>query len=533
MIVEDQSETVAFLSAPETYGDAGPVRRVETHISTIFLVGERAYKLKRAVRFDYLDFSTAELRRRACEAEIRVNRRTAPEIYLGVRPVTREADGRLALGGAGAPVDWLVVMRRFDEDGLLDRLAARGALTPAIVEAATDAALALHRDAEPCPDKGGRAGMAWVVEGNLADLARHRGAPFEPAAVDAYAEAARAALDRLGARLDRRRRERFVRRCHGDLHLGNICLIDGRPVLFDAIEFNDDIACCDVLYDFAFLVMDLLHRGLRPLANLALNRYLALSGDLGGLPLLGLFLSCRAAVRAKIAATVAETAQGDDARRAAEEARRYLEDARAELEPGAPRLIAVGGLSGSGKSTLARALAPLLGTGAGALVLRSDVIRKRLFGRAPTERLGAEGYTPEVTKEVYARIARWAGEALAAGHVVIADAVFARPEERAAIARVAAEAGAPFHGFWLEAPAEALAARVEARVADASDADASVVAAQLRYDLGAVEWERIDAAGPPDAVRRRVVDRLAAAGARLEPVPFGAAAAKRTGLRPG
>jgi len=512
VIVEDQSETIAFLSAPETHGAIGPVRRIDTHISAIFLVGDRAYKLKRAVRFDYLDFSTVELRRRACEAELRVNRRTAPEIYLGVCPVTREADGRLALDGAGATVDWLVVMRRFDEDGLLDRLAARGALTPSIIEAAADAALALHRDAAPRRDKGGRDGMAWVIEGNIADLAEHRGAPFDAAAVDAYAAAARAALERLGARLDQRRRDRFVRHCHGDLHLGNICLIDGRPVLFDAIEFNDDIACCDVLYDFAFLVMDLLHRGLRPLANLALNRYLAMSGDLGGLPLLGLFLSCRAAVRAKIAATVAEGAQGADAQRLAEEARRYLDDARADLEPGAPRLLAIGGLSGSGKSTLARALAPLLGAGPGALVLRSDVIRKRLFDRAPTERLGAEGYTPEVTDKVYARIARWAGEALAAGHVVIADAVFARPDERAAIARIAAEAGAPFHGFWLEAPAETLAARVGARVGDASDADARVVATQLRYDLGTIDWERIDAARPPDEVRRMVADRLAEDG---------------------
>jgi len=517
VITEDQSETIALLSTPETYGaGVAAVARIDTHISIVFLAGERAYKLKRAVRFDYLDFSTAELRRRACEAEVRINRRTAPELYLGVVPVTRAAKGGLALGGAGQAVDWLVEMRRFDEDALLDRVAARGALDPAIVEAAADAALALYETAERRPDKGGRAGMAWVIEGNIAGLGEHAGARLSAQAVEAYAQAARAALDAHGELLEARRKAGFVRLCHGDLHLGNICLIGGRPVLFDAIEFNDDIACCDVLYDFAFLVMDLLHRGFRGLANRALNRYLAMADDFGGLALLGLFLSCRAAVRAKVTATAAAASE-EKARAAAldDEARRYLDDAQSRLVPPAPRLIAIGGLSGSGKSTLAAGLAPLLDGPAGAVVLRSDVIRKRLLGRAPSERLGPEGYAPEVTAAVYERIGARAAEALAAGQAVIADAVFAREDERARLARIAAAARAPFHGFWLEAPADALAARVSARRGDASDADARVVAAQLGYDLGAVDWTRIDAARPADAVLGDVARRLAAVGAAV------------------
>lgn len=506
MIVEDQSETIAFLSASATYGQGvTAVERIDTHISIVFLAGARAYKLKRAVRHSYVDFSTRELRRAACDAEVRINRRTAPELYLGVVAVTRGVDGSLELGGGGPVVDWLVEMARFDQEGLFDRMARRGVLTEHLMRAVAGIVLDLHAVAGIRRDCGGRDGMARVVRGNIADIREFSGAPFDPDAIACYSRLAEAALAQQGDALDARRRNGFVRLCHGDLHLRNICLIDGTPRLFDAIEFNEDIACCDVLYDFAFLVMDLLHRKLRPLANTVFNRYLAISGDTAGLAHFGFFLSCRAAVRAKTAATsAAAQATPGEADRLCAEAVRYLDEACAHLSPAPPRLLAIGGLSGSGKSTLAAALAPTLGSQPGALVLRSDVLRKRLFGVDPCAPLAKKGYTGAVTRRVFGQIERRAGEALRAGYSVIADAVYARPAQRERIAEVAAASDATFTGLWLEAPPDRLAARVRGRGADASDAGELVLRRQLSTDLGVIDWRRIDASGDAGEVRQRV-----------------------------
>ncbi|MGQ9371390.1 bifunctional aminoglycoside phosphotransferase/ATP-binding protein [Azospirillum sp. A39] len=495
----DQSAVLTFLADPATHGGR-PVERIDTHGAVVFLAGGRALKLKRAVRFPYMDFSTRERRRAACEAEVALNRRTAPELYRGVEPVVRRADGTLALGGSGDPLDWVVVMRRFDGDLLFDRLAARQGLTPELMRRLADAVAAFHGAAAPRRDGGGAAAMTAVVDGNLGELA---GRPdlFDAAAVARLAERSRAALARHAARLDARRDGGRVRHCHGDLHLRNIVLDDGRPTLFDGIEFDESLAVVDVFYDLAFLLMDLDQRGLRHLGNAVLNRYVEDTGDLEGLALLPLFLSVRAAVRAKVDAAAA-AAQADAERAAAlrRDAVAYLEHALAALDPPPPLLVAVGGLSGTGKTTLARGLAPALGPAPGALVLRSDVIRKRLLGAAETARLPAEAYVPAATAGVYGEIARCAAVALAAGHAVVADAVYARPEERQAIEAVAAAAGVPFRGVWLEAPVPVRVGRVSGRSADASDATADVARRQEGYDVGVVAWARVAAAGDPAAV---------------------------------
>jgi uncharacterized protein len=317
---------------------------------------------------------------------------------------------------------------------------------------------------------------------------------------------------RHGALLDRRRADGFVRQCHGDLHLRNLVLIEGRPTLFDAIEFNDEIACVDVLYDLAFLLMDLWRRELPRHANSVFNGYLAETLDFEGLALLPLFLSCRAAVRAKTSATSARL-QSDRSRVAELEdlARGYVTMAADLLQPAPPRLIAMGGLSGSGKSTTALALAPEIGAVPGALVLRSDEIRKALCGVPALTRLGPDGYTPEITAQVYRTLMERAIVALKAGHTVIADAVFARPADRQAIERAAASVRVPFTGIWLDAPAGVLVARTERRELDASDADPTVVHQQLVAGTGAPRWSRIDAAGEPGAVLADVRQTLAVA----------------------
>ncbi len=517
VIAEDQSAVIAFLADARNHG-AGveSVGRVETHISEIFLAGETAYKLKRAVKFPYLDFSNSELRRAACEAEVALNRRTAPALYLGTAAVTRGPDGALALdtgNGDGVPVDWLVVMRRFAEDDVFDRMAARGALDTALVERLADTVARFHAGAEPGGEHGGAEGMRAIVAKNAQCLSDAPRGVLDAAGIERLDEAARAALDRAGDLLDARRAEGSVRRCHGDLHLRNIVLVDGAPVLFDCIEFSESLACIDVLYDFAFLLMDLLHRDLRPLANAALNRYLDATGDYAGLAALPLFLSCRAAVRAHVTAAMladaADATEGAARPDAAAAARAYLDLALDLLPPPPPRLVAVGGLSGTGKSTLARAIAPEIGAAPGAVVLRSDLIRKELMGVGRNEKLPEEGYSDAITQRVYAAIAERAGAALAAGHAVVADAVHARPGERAAIAAAALRHDAAFAGLWLEAPGELLEGRVSGRTGDASDADAAIVRRQLGYELGEIDWARVDASGGAEAT-------LAAASAALE-----------------
>jgi aminoglycoside phosphotransferase family enzyme/predicted kinase len=498
----DQSEVLAFLGAPATHAGAA-VERIETHASVVFLAGPRAWKLKRAVRYDYLDFSTPERRQAMCEAEVRINRRTAPALYRGVVPVTRERDGSLALGGVGTPVDWVVEMARFDQEALLDRLAARRRLDLDLMPPLAFAIAALHREAEPRPDRGGRAGMLGVVDGNATGFAEQGAGILDPVLGERVTLASREAVTRHAALLDARRAAGRVRQCHGDLHLRNIVLLDGRPTLFDGIEFNDDIACIDVLYDLAFLLMDLWRRDLTAHANLTLKEYLSATEDLGGLALMPLFLACRAAVRAKTSATAANLQRDPERRRELiAQARDYLAMADRLLVPPGASLIAVGGLSGSGKSTLAMALAPEIGPAPGAVLVRSDEIRKRLSGVDPLTRLGPAAYTPEMSRRVYAVASERADAIVRAGHAAIVDAVFARAEDRTAIETLAANAGVPFVGIWLDAREAVLVDRVGRRRRDASDADAAVVRAQLGEDTGRITWHRIEASRSLDDVRR-------------------------------
>jgi predicted kinase len=304
-----------------------------------------------------------------------------------------------------------------------------------------------------------------------------------------------------------------VRHCHGDLHLRNICLVDGRPTLFDCIEFDERLAVIDVMYDLAFLLMDLEHRGLRRLANVAVNRYLARTGDYGGLGALRLYLAVRAVIRAHVAAA---TADAQDAARLAARDRAdagdYLGLAMRLSEPAHPFLVAVGGLSGSGKTTLAHALAPGIGGAPGAVVIRSDVIRKQLFGADLFERLPEGAYTREHSRRVFGRIEALAGDALAAGCSVIADGVYRNEAERAAIRRVAETAGVPFAGLWLEVAPDVQDERLGARQRDVSDATVEVGRAQRRAAPAAADWPSLDANLGVEALRDAAMRQLAKAG---------------------
>jgi aminoglycoside phosphotransferase family enzyme/predicted kinase len=505
MTEEAQRETVAFLSEPKTHsgieGGGQKVETITTHASMIVMAGDRVYKLKRAVRYSYLDFSTPELRRKSCEEELRLNRRTAPSLYLDVQPITHTTAG-LQLGGHGEAVDWVVVMRRFPQEALFSHMAEADGLTPDLMRRLADNIAAFHRAAEVMPDFGGIAGVEQVIRINDENL-RRDGPPDIPVPeAEALAAATRISARGLSAVLERRRAAGKVRQCHGDLHLRNIALIDGEPTLFDCIEFNPSLAAIDVLYDLAFLLMDLRYRGHQDEAAIVFNRYLDVGDESDGIAAMPLFLSLRAWVRAHVTATAAKSGAGDDA-----EARRYFDLARAFLKPHAPRLIAVGGLSGTGKSTIAALLAGRLAA-TSARVLRSDVIRKRLFGVAPEQRLPAEAYAKNTTRRVYARLETEAASAIEAGSSVIIDAVSAKAEERAAFAALAQRLNVPFAGIWLEAPPAILRQRIGARKNDASDADLAVLERQRGYDLGAMDWHRIDAASTPDVVANAALEAI-------------------------
>ncbi len=504
---DGQDEVLAFLADPRTHGGE-PVKRIDTHAASVFLVGERALKVKRAVRFPFLDYSTLAKRKQACEAELAVNAPYAPDIYRGVIAIARTADGTLSIGGGGAPVEWAVEMRRFDESRTLDRLADK--IDESLADALGHAVATAHARAKSV------AGTPWIAAiGSYID--EHAGAfrqhpeIFAAAEVDALTRASRRSYERIVPLLQERDRRGLVRRIHGDLHLGNIALIDGKPVLFDAIEFSDLIASGDVLYDLAFLLMDLLERGLRSAANVVLNRYLVESrrdSDLDGLAALPFFLSLRAAIRAKVTVARMERAAAEERGGIATSARNYFAFAQRAITPPRARFVAIGGLSGTGKTRIAHALAPEIGPMPGAVIVRSDIERKALFGGAETERLPEQAYRPEANERVYAALIEKAGRVLGAGHAVILDAVFARPGERQAAAAAAEAAGIALQAVFLTANLATRLARVGKRVRDASDADENVARAQENYDLGRLGWRLIDASGTVEETAARVRTRL-------------------------
>ena len=512
MAEPSQDDVVAFLSRPEAYGGGVErVERAETQISIVFLAGERAYKLPRAVELSFLDFRSLEARLKVCEDGLALNRRMAPEIYLDVIAVTQEENGALALGGGGEPVDYLVEMRRFDTEALFDRMLEAGTLTPELCERLAEQVHAFHENEPPVTEGtlGGPEALRGVLDNNIREIERHP-ALFAPEEAEALHARLRSALEAAAPLLARRKAEGRVRHCHGDLHLRNIVLWKGAPRLFDCLEFDEAMATIDVLYDLAFLVMDLDARGRRDLANLVLGRSLLLSGDTAGLAALPLFLALRSHIRAFVAAGGAAVAEDGETRaRLERDARAYFDGVDDYLDPPPPRLVALGGLSGSGKSTLGALLAPEIGAAPGALHLRSDVLRKQLAGVPDWERLPPSAYTRESSEAVYAELRRRATAALQAGHSVVLDAVHARPEERDAAEVLARQAGAAFTGIWLEAPAAALHQRVESRQGDASDATAEVVETQLGYELGEVAWTRLPAGGDLE-------ETLAAARAALQ-----------------
>lgn len=512
--VEDaQAAVIEFLSRPETYPDTpGSVSRIGTHAAIVFLAGDRAYKLKRAVKLPYLDFSTLEKRRAALHRELEVNSRATPELYLSVMPVTR-AGGRAGfeLGGSGEIVDWLLVMRRFEQEALLDSIAARGELRREHMAGLASTIEHFHREAPRFRDA--RFGQSLLeVAASLKGALCGPAAEASGLALEGYIEQLHRELEARLPLIEEREREGFVKRCHGDLHLKNIVMWEGKPRLFDAIEFDERLATIDVLYDLAFLLMDLWHRGLKREANLILNHYFqrAAISEIMGLALLPLFMSLRAAIRAMtgLHALAFQDAAGQE--RFAKEIESYARLATELLNPETPALVAIGGISGTGKTSVAQEAAPLIGAAPGALHLRTDIERKVMQGVALSQKLPAEAYTAESRDEVYRRVFKKAEAALDAGHSVIVDAVFPEEAGRALLCEIAHGAGAVFWGFWLEADASTIRGRIAARRAraDASDAGFAVAEAQMKTVQPPHDWIRIEASGTAASAAAAIVEKL-------------------------
>lgn len=493
-----QSAVIVFLASSAAFGGAAPVEHVETHGAHVFLAGDTALKIKRAVRYDYMDLSTLVLRETMLRRELELNAPAAPEIYRDVLPVTRTADGTLALDGEGEPVEWVLRMHRFQAKDELLAVAARGELTDALA-ARLGLEVAAYHAATPLSNRPGD----HLIGDILAELRRVFGElkdDLPSAATGLALETGTTRLEVLAPLLKERSTTGHVRRVHGDLHLRNIVLIEGRPVLYDALEFDETLGTCDLLYDLAFLLMDLCHRGLRRQAGVVLDTWLTELGSTedAGLTALPLFLAVRAMIRAMVLVQTdrAATSPGHSI----EEAKSYLEEAERFLAPLPPVLIAVGGVSGTGKSVLARTLASQLGAAPGAVVLSSDAERKA-GGAVPK-------YAPAARYAVYLRLLGRTRTILRAGQAVLLDATFLNPRSRAEAQALAHEAGVPFLPLWLTAPAAVLLLRVDLRRGDPSDADVGVVRTQLAGAPDAADWPHVDAGGSPQATLQAALTLL-------------------------
>lgn len=508
----NQSDIVRFLDSKQAWGRL-PDKHIETHISHVFLVGRHAYKLKKAIELEFLDNTSLEARRIACEREVEINKRTAPQIYMGVAPITRSDTG-FHFDGDGEVVDYIVMMNRFDESTLFNNLCANNDLKEPLISDLAEQVARLHLSAERRLNEGGVKSVEATLAGVTKTLSPFEGKLLAAGAVSNWTLNMEAELLRQARRLDMRGRMGFVRQCHGDLHLANICLINGRPTPFDAIEFGDRYSVIDVFYDLAFPIMDLVCAGSFGQANLLLNRYLEMTGDYAGLHVLPVFMSLRAGIRAMVHALEFDkrmTARSgadvsrEDARIAA---RAYFQLAQDCLKPMDKSLIALGGISGSGKSTLARGLAVSKFHREGAIVLRSDAVRKRLFHQTALVPLPEEAYSDEINRRVFRALCRDAHRALQSGYPVIADATFLDENQRAQIESFANKKSVAFRGLWLEVDPDTAVARVEARTSDVSDADEKVVARQVEAGSGEISWTRVSAAGSPASVLDRAREAL-------------------------
>lgn len=482
--MSDQAHIVNALAAA-LEKDGTPVQRFETHISWVLVAGKYAYKLKKAVHFDFVDFSTLDARHFFCREELRLNRRLAPDIYLDVVAITGSPD-RPAIDGAGSVIEYAVRMHAFEQQALWSYRIPHRLLSSHEIDDFAAKIARFHQSAAPAPDNSAW-GMPVVLQATadnnldqIRDLVDGDDGKRRLAGLQAWDGAQRRTLNDAFLR---RKALGFVRECHGDLHGGNILTIDGRAEAFDCIEFNDALRWIDVMNDIAFTCMDLRFQGRGDLAARFLNRYLEQTGDHEGLPVLRYYEIQRALVRCKVALLRERQLAGDA--RGGRQGYAYLEYALSRIKPKPAALMITHGYSGSGKSTFAERVVELVG----AVQLRSDVERKRMHGLAATARMAAAPggglYDRDTTRLTYERLLERARQVIEAGWPAIVDAAFLKAEQRLAFAELASESGVPFFIFDIRADVATMRSRIASRQKrgrDASDAGLEVLARQLASD---------------------------------------------------
>ncbi|HEY8096051.1 MAG TPA: AAA family ATPase [Methylobacter sp.] len=466
---------------------------IETHISWVLLTGLYAFKIKKPVNFGFLDFSTLEKRRFCCNEELRLNKRLADELYLDVVPITGTPD-HPQIGGTGTAIEYAVKMIRFPVGQLLSDCARRGQLSENQIDQLADIVAGFHETIEQTDENSPYGDSAniqhWFVENfdHIRPLLVDDGQKQQLQKIQQWGDSEwrkQAGLMRL------RRQQGYVRECHGDLHLGNMTLINGKVTLFDCIEFNPMLRWIDVTSEVAFLFIDLLHFGYEHYAYRFLNRYLQHTGDYQGLTLLRYYLVYRALVRAKVA-LLRMAQQHDDAaaKQARSEYAAFADLAERFTMRRPTALIITHGYSGSGKSTMAAQLAEKIG----AFQIRSDIERKRLFGYQALVQTGSgldDGlYTQEANLKTYQHLKELAKAVLEAGFPVIIDAAFLKAEQRAPFRRLAADCGVPFHVIAFQASDEELCRRIKQRQNDASEATVAVLHQQLQSTQPLSEQEQ-------------------------------------------
>ncbi len=482
-MVSDYAQIIAGLSLPAAYPHgAERFSHIETHASHVFLAGDLAYKLKKPVDLGFLDFTTLERRRFFCEEELRLNRRLAPDIYLGLVPITG-TPAAPHMGGIGEALEWAVQMRRFPQKALLNRRR----VTPDLVDRIADRLAAFHESLPVAPPESGYGSPAAVLAPmleNLSVLGRGATGALEGPRLAALEAWTRGRFLVLAGLIEQRRLGGRVRECHGDLHRGNIAEVDGELIIFDGIEFDPALRWIDTINEVAFLAMDLAEGGAAELARRFVNRYLERSGDYEGVEVLDLYRVYRATVRAKVTAIRLSQPglEANEVLHHRSELARYLALASDYTLERVRRLVLTHGRSGSGKTHLSAILRERLPL----IHIRSDVERKRLFGLPVEARAAAAAaagiYTPEATERTYARLLDLARSVLGGGCGVLVDATFLRHTQRAPFLDLARGLGVPLTLLCLEAPEPVLRARVAKRAAegcDASDADLTLLDAQI------------------------------------------------------
>ena len=499
----------ALRATPTLWGETqdSSIRLIETHGATVFLGKQFAIKVKKPVHFDHMDYSTPEKRLHHSKAELSRNKRTAEDMYIGLYPVYLSKRGTINTDGDGDIQCHFIKMHRFPDGNQLDQIAAKGKLDEEMCIQLTDDLSHFHKSAEIISDLNSVPDFKTVIDQNFLQFRNFCPDILDKEEVEAFLTDIHTANEQLRPLWQERVRNGFFRMGHGDLHLQNICVFNGKARIFDAIEYQDDFAISDILYDLSFLLMDLEDKDQSRAATIILNEYVAEMGwleesqtHLKPLNLLPFFLSLRAGIRCHVAANRSLQCQDEnETSEFVKKAQNLFQKAKSYLQPSSPSLLAIGAFSGSGKSTLAKAIASDLAPSPGAIVLRTDVIRRKLTGCDKYSPMPQSAYTPEISERVYSLMGKNARTILKAGHSVILDAVFDRITDQQKIEKLAKEVGVPFQGIWLDVSPAVLQERLAGRQNDASDATWEVTQQQIqRAGRFKTDWRRISADGTPD-----------------------------------